>query len=250
MAIFKSFIFDNIKSLDHGIYITGEAVYNAPQRVVDMISVPGRNGDIAIDQGRFENIDVKFPAGAYSALHTQEDFAQKIMEIRNLLASRYTYKRLVDEYHPDEYRMGVYKSGLEVDPVAYSSAGEFDIVFDCKPQRWLLSGEEAQTFTSSGTIENPTLFEAKPLLAVTGGGILTLGSGVMTIIERASASSVIYIDCESQEAWEEVGGAKASRNDYIQNAGEQFPVLRGGENTVNLGTGITKVEITPRWWRI
>ena len=250
MAIFKSFIFDNIKSLDHGIYITGEAVYNAPKRVVEMISVPGRNGDIAIDQGRFENIDVKFPAGAYSALHSQEDFAQKIMEIRNLLASRYTYKRLVDEYHPDEYRMGVYKSGLEVDPVAYSSAGEFDIIFDCEPQRWLLSGEEVQTFTSSGTIENPTLFEAKPLLVVTGAGQLVIGSYVIEISDGSGANQVIYIDCESQEAWEMVGGAMIARNDYIQIAGREFPKLTAGENVITLGSGITNLDITPRWWRI
>lgn len=248
MALFNRFTFDNENSLDSGIYITGEAVFNAPERVVEMVNVPGRNGAIAIDEGRFENIAVTYPAGCFA--DNMADFAEKVANFRNILASRFTYKRLTDSYHPDEFRMGLYRSGLEVDAVRYNSAGEFEIEFDCKPQRWLISGEETQTFTATGTITNPTLFGARPLLAVTGAGILTVGDQTMTIIARSSASAVLYIDCESQEAWEVVSDAKVSRNDYVQNAGEQFPILSGGENDVILGSGITRVEITPRWWRI
>lgn len=249
MAIFKSFTFDGINSLDKGVYITGEAVYNAPERVVEMIEIPGKNGALAIDQGRFTNIEVTYPAGAYA--RSQEDFAEKIREIRNILASRYTYKRIEDEYNPDEYRLGLYKSGLDVAAVAYHIAGEFKITFDCKPQRFLKSGEEPQTFTNSDSITNPTDFASRPLLVVTGAGTITVGTETFTIAAGPQAASqIIYIDCESQEAWEEVEGAKQSRNDYIQNAGETFPVLAGGANDIILGSGISKIEITPRWWRI
>lgn len=248
MALFNSFTFDGQNSLDSGIYITGEAVFNAPERVVEMAEVPGRNGAIALDQGRFENIAVTYPAGCFA--DNMSDFADKVATFRNILASRYTYKRLIDTYHPDEFRMGLYRTGLEVEAVKYNSAGEFEIEFDCKPQRWLVSGETSQTFTSTGTITNPTLFGARPLLKVTGAGNLTVGTQTMTLIARSSSSSVLWIDCESQEAWEVVGGAKISRNDYVQNAGEEFPILTGGSNDVILGSGITRVEITPRWWRI
>lgn len=246
--VFNSFTYDGINSLNSGIYITGEAVFNAPERVVEMVSVPGRNGALAIDQGRFENIEVSYPAGAFGA--TMSDFADKITDFRNILASRYTYKRLADTYHPDEFRLGLYKSGLEVNAVRYNTAGEFNIVFDCKPQRFLTTGETETTFTSNGTITNPTAFASNPLLIVTGAGNLTIGGQAMTIVNGSGSSQVIYIDCESQEAWEIVGGSKVSRNDYIQNAGETFPVLSAGSNSVVLGTGITKVKITPRWWRI
>ena len=86
------------------------------------------------------------------------------------------------------------------------------------------------------------------MLAVTGMGDLVIGEYSMTI--RGYASQVIYIDCETMEAWEMVGGVMISRNDYIQNAGEEFPVLKPGANSITLGSGITRVEITPRWWRI
>ena len=148
MAIFNTLTFDEENSLDYGVYITGEAVYNAPKRVVEMIDIPGKDGQLALDQGRFENIEVSYPAGCFS--DNMEDFAKKVATFRNMLLSRYSYKRIEDDYNTDEFRLGLYRSGLEVDAVRYNTAGEFDIVFDCKPQRFLKSGEEVQTFSASG----------------------------------------------------------------------------------------------------
>ena len=248
MAIFNTLTFDEENSLDYGVYITGEAVYNAPKRVVEMIDIPGKDGQLALDQGRFENIEVSYPAGCFS--DNMEDFAEKVATFRNMLLSRYSYKRIEDDYNTDEFRLGLYRSGLEVDAVRYNTAGEFDIVFDCKPQRFLKSGEEVQTFSASGTITNPTFFGSRPLLVVTGAGQLVLGARVIEISNGSGANQVIYIDCESQEAWEIVSGGMVPRNDYIQIAGREFPTLAPGENVVTLGSGITNLDITPRWWRI
>ena len=60
MAVFNNFVYDNINSLDFGVYITGEAVYNAPECIVNMVDIPGRNGALAIDEGRFANIQVTY----------------------------------------------------------------------------------------------------------------------------------------------------------------------------------------------
>lgn len=169
-AIYKSLTFDNKTSREYGVYITGEAVYNAPKRAVEMISIPGRNGAFALDKGRFENIEVSYPAGIFA--ETESDFAQAVSDFRNYLCSRKGYCRLTDEYNPSEYRMAVYKSGLEVDP-AQLRAGEFKITFECKPQRFLTSGETATAVASGGTVTNPTLFNASPLLEIEGSGAIT-----------------------------------------------------------------------------
>ena len=137
--IFKALTFDGVSSRDYGVYITGEAVFNAPERDVEMITIPNRNGAFALDNGRFENITVSYPAGIFA--DTETDFAQAISDFRNVLCSKRGYCRLEDEYNPDEYRMAIYKSGLEVSP-AQLKAGEFEIIFECKPQRWLKSGDE------------------------------------------------------------------------------------------------------------
>lgn len=244
MAVFKSLTFDGINSLNYGIYVTGEAVYNAPERAVEMVTIPGRNGALAIDQGYFENIEVSYPCGCFA--DTQADFAEKVSAFRNAIGSRYSYKRLTDEYNTDEYRLGLYKSGLEVSAVRYGTAGQFDITFDCKPQRWLTSGETPVAVSSRLT--NPTDFESKPLIEVTGTGVLGINNYSLTIL--GVSGQTIYIDCDTEEAWEIVAGARISRNDYIQNAGEKFPVLDSGNNNITLGSGLSNLKITPRWWKI
>lgn len=177
-AMFKSFEFDGTDSRDFGVYITGAAVYDAPEREVEMISIPNRNGAFALDKGRFENIEITYPAGIYA--DTEADFAEAISDLRNFLCSKRGYCRLTDEYNPNEYRMAIYKSGLEVEP-SLLRAGEFEITFECMPQRFLTSGETKQTITSGGTITNPTLFDATPLLEIEGYGDIDIGGDTLTI---------------------------------------------------------------------
>ena len=184
-ALFKGLTFDGESSKDYGIYITGTGVYNAPERDVEMVAIPGRNGDFAQDNGRFANVEVTYHCGVFGA--SQQDFATAVSDFRNMLMSRRGYVRLSDEYNPDEYRLAVYRRGIDVDAATLAS-GEFDIVFDCKPQRFLTSGETPVTVTSGGTITNPTLFEARPLLLVDGYG--TIGIGTDTIrVERSLIGS-------------------------------------------------------------
>lgn len=184
-AIYKSLNFDGESSRTYGVYITGEAVYNAPEREVEMIAIPGRNGAFALDRGRFENIEVTYPAGIFA--DTEADFAEAISDFRNFLCSRSGYCRLTDEYNPDEYRLAVYKSGLEVS-TSLLRAGEFEITFECKPQRFLTSGETPITVTSGDTITNPTLFDSNPMLEVYGYGNIEFNDAEVQIESRVMGS--------------------------------------------------------------
>lgn len=195
---FKALQFDGETSTDYGVQILGEGVFNAPKREVQMIGIPGRSGTFALDKGRFENIDVKYPA--HLIADSTADFAEAISDFRNMLCSRRGYCRLTDDYHPDEYRMAVYKSGLTVTEDVLR-AGKFDITFDCKPQRWLTSGEDAITVSDGDTLTNPTLFESSPLLEVEGYGTIGFnGYGIEiddvqigdVVLMNAGASSVHF----------------------------------------------------------
>lgn len=177
-AIYKALKFDGVSSRTYGVYITGEAVYNAPERDVEMITIPGRSGSFALDKGRFENIEVTYPAGI--AADTEAEFRDAISDFRNFLASRNGYVRLEDDYNPNEYRLAVYKSGLDVTP-AQLRAGEFDITFDCKPQRYLKSGEDAIEVDSGDVVSNPTLFASSPMLEVEGYGEIEFNGSKVTI---------------------------------------------------------------------
>ena len=104
------------------------------------------------------------------------------------------------------------------------------------------------TFTADGTITNPTLFDSKPLLKITGMG--TVGIGDYSITLQGIPSQTVYIDCDIMDAWTLSGGVKVNANDLVQYAGNHFPSLASGENGVDLGTGITEIVVTPRWWRL
>ena len=186
-------IFGDVDSSDYGIYISGEGVYNAPERVVEFIEVPGRNGSIAMDQGRYENISITYPAMYLGK--DQEEFREKLSDFRNAILSQKGYQRLEDSYHPDEYRMGVYASGLEVTKVFRKMrGGEFELTFNCKPQRWLTVGALPIPVDSGDVLQNPTVFDAGPLLEVEGYGTVSFNGfdieldnsplGVVTLVPR------------------------------------------------------------------
>ena len=205
MAVMQnSIIFGGIDSADFGIYIGGEGTFDAPKRDVEMISIPGRNGAFALDKGRFENIEV-----TYSAFNHEPDlatFSAQLEGFRNAICSQKGYQRLTDTFHPDEYRMAAYIDGLEIKPVNFNTASTFDIVFDCKPQRYLLSGEEAFTVTSGQTITNPTRFESSPMLEVEGYGNIQFNGYGITINDvligeiETSARSSQSIDKMTQQS--------------------------------------------------
>ena len=188
-AIYKALTFAGTSSRTYGVYITGEAVYNAPERAVEMITIPGRNGAFALDKGHFENIEVSYPAGIFA--DTEADFAQAVSDFRNFLCSKRGYCKLSDEYNSGEYRMAIYKSGLEVTPTMLR-AGEFTITFECKPQRFLTSGDTASAVTSGGTLTNPTLFPSSPLLELSGYGNLTIGGKTLTVANAQIGNVTVY----------------------------------------------------------
>ena len=230
--------FDNAYSYTYGVYISGQGTFAAPTREYNMLSIPGRNGDLVGTEKRFENIEVTYPAFIYS------NFSTNIQNFRNFLLSHFGYFRLEDTYHPDEYRLAVYPGEFEPEVVSMNNAGSFDLVFNCKPQRFLKSGEAVTSITSTGTtVTNPTLFNSQPLLRVYGTGTLEIGTQSITITD---ADTYTDIDCEMMDCFK----GTANKNQYVQFSGHNFPVLKPGGNEFTFGAGITKVEVTPRWWII
>lgn len=190
---YKAFTYDGESSLDYGVYLTGEGVFNAPERAVEMIEIPGRNGTYALDQGRFKNITVTYKAGMVD--YSESDFADRMSDLRNWLCSKVGYCRLEDDYNPNEYRMAVYMSGIHVDHEDLQT-GEFEITFDCKPQRWLTSGETAVSVANNGTITNPTRFPSSPIVQAWGYGGINIGNYPLTI-ENTVIGDVTLLNSET-----------------------------------------------------
>lgn len=229
--------FGGIDSRTYGVYISGSGTFNAPSRNYQTYAVPGRSGDLVLDGGRWSNGTLAYPAFIAGRL-----FRDNIQSFRNALAALTGYQRLTDSYHPDEFRRALYQNGLKVEPTTLFDAGQFDIEFNVDPRRFLLSGETVTELTATGSIINPTLFASRPLLRVYGTGTVKIGSDTITISRNASYTD---IDCDLRECYR----GTANLNANVSLSGLDFPELAPGADQIVL-SGVTKVEITPRWFRL
>lgn len=275
MGLLKHLIYDGVDSSDFGVFISGEGVFGAPARRGEMISIPGRNGSLFMDEGVFENIPGKYPA--FIGTKDEIEFREKLAAFRNAILSKGNYKKLSDTYHPDEFRLAVYRSGLEVDPQGYNRSGKFELNFDCKPQRFLVSGEDSVVFTGNGTITNPTLFASSPLIRVTGDGTVAFGENGKYRFIVSNNPGTITIDTEVMEAYipggniypwtdengdqleQEIGiGLELANGSIlpvnmlycIEFVNSLMPKIDPGEVPVRMSPSIRELEIIPRWWRL
>lgn len=172
-------IFGSVSALDYGIFIRGSGVYDAPARAVELIDIPGRNGSLTIDKGHYENITIEYPCFTYA--DGQVAFCQKLNAFKNAILSQTGYQKLTDTYQPDEYRMALYASGLEVEPTTFNRSGDFTLKFNCKPQRYLSSGQQPIEVNDDDVVVNPTLYESSPLLMVEGYGDVEFNGYAITL---------------------------------------------------------------------
>lgn len=233
----RNFITFNGKMLsDFGVYISGDSVFDAPTRDTEEIEVPGRNGKLTIDHGRYNNISIKYPA------FIVREFKSRIEALRNFLLTQEGYVRLEDTYHPDQFRLAKISGDFTVKPIAELYAGDFDLTFDCYPQRFLKKGEQEIEITAATTIFNDEKTEALPLIRAYGTGSFAI-NGVA--VQITAASGYTDIDCELQECFKDTLATNCNGNVVLTNG--KFPSLVSGSNLITL-SGLTKLEIKPRWW--
>lgn len=134
-------------SRDYGVYISGQGTFSAPEKAYEFYSVPGRNGAIIGNENRLENIEVSYECFIYS------NFDKNISEFRTFLLSLNGYQTLSDSYHPKEYRYAVYVGPFEPEVTPKNDAGAFTLTFNCKPQRYLTSGDYVFKYTGNSGSE-------------------------------------------------------------------------------------------------
>lgn len=231
----NKFIYDNKSSSDYGIYISGSGTFNAPERDIEVIEIPGKNGSLTFDNGRFKNVKVTYPA------FIRKNFKTNAADLREWLLKQPGYKKLEDTYHPDYYRLARYTGPIEFETRALNTSAEFSISFDCMPQRFLKSGEIDVEITEDETIINPTAFNALPLIKIYGtSGSLTVNNTIITI---TAIDEYVVINSELQDAYK----GTENKNSTVT---QDFPKLKSGENYISFTQGISKVIIKPRWWTI
>lgn len=146
-----SITYNGKNSLELGVYTTGSGSFDAAELDVDKYEIPGRNGDLILSNNRYKNIEITYPAFIPKA------FMDKVQNVRNWLRSSRVYARLEDTYDTDHYRLGIPTGVQSFSPEHRNDGANFEMTFDCKPQRFLKAGETPETVepdvqTASGEI--------------------------------------------------------------------------------------------------
>lgn len=230
------FIFDGVPSTDFELYTNGKGTYGAPAADLERITVPGKSGDLIRFKNRFENIEVTYNSWI------ADNMSVNMRDLRSFLLSRTSYCRLEDTYHPDEFRLACYSGGITPDVSFWNTLAQFDLAFNCKPQRYLKSGEQKQVFSANATLFNPSYFASKPLIRIYGNGTLTVGTGTITVSNNSG--TYVDIDCELMDAYT---GAVNRNADVVTNT-SGYITIGPGKSTISKTSDISSFEITPRWY--
>ena len=226
------FTWNGKKSSDFGIIIKHKEIYKAPARDVDIVAVPGRDGEVILDNGRYNNVDVIYQVRV-------KNVKTKLLEIANWL-SAVGYQKLIDSDDSTHYRMAARTGSVDWNYLGKGEWADLEISFNCKPYRYLTTGDAKTTLTAAGSITNPTQYTALPYFKIYGSGNITLSIGGQSFPFLNIGS---YIECDSalQAVFTGVNN-KADRANF-----DDFPTFQPGANSISWTGTVTKVEIVPHW---
>lgn len=237
--------FDSKTASSFGLIVAGAGSFDPALPDMTAYSVPGRNGDIILDNHRYKNIDVTYPGFIASA------FISNSQSIRNWILTPKEYKKLEDNFDATHFRMAIGKS-VTFSPVNENKAANVSITFNCKPQRFLVSGTTGVTITPSAILENPTGFEARPRItiidAAQGATITFTKPGYTTIITAIEDMTdyAVIIDSETMTISDLYTHENLADKFNISNG---LPVLKSGQTSVTC-SGVSSASLRPRWWEL
>lgn len=222
---------------------------------IETISIPGRNGDVQIWDGSYQNRTVK--AECYLLDHAA---VRKIDVINSWLISEPGYFRFEDTCDPRHFMLARVVSGIPRN-VKAGMLNSFEIVFDVMPARYLKSGEKPIKIYESGyynpDLFNPTQYAASPILKA--HGTLSEEAGTVNIYRAVFPEGTfeyrallydmtVYYDTANDRAYSAYG---ASFDHMVTAVGElKIPPGNSQVRWIAPITDMGSLWLTPRWWEL
>lgn len=232
----ETFTYAGRASSEFGITAYDKETFTGPSRVYDPLTIPGKNGTVLIDSKRYNNVQMVYSCIIPEYAETRFD------SFKQFLLSKVGYNRLTDSIHPGEFYEAAVMSDLTPTFDRARGACKFTVTFNRKPQRFLDTGTQSSTFSSSGSLYNPTSFPSRPLIRIYGTGYCTINGTRITI---ESNPYYIDVDCDIMECYY----GTYVENDRVVLDKNDYPTLSPGYNTISVNT-VSQVIITPRWYKL
>lgn len=252
----SDFIFNGISAASLGLGIERYPAIPMPRKKVTALSIPGRSGELHIDEGGLENVTVRYEVWWKNDKADNFNTSVHAREVTRWLYGAPVGARLEDTYNPGVFRTATFLGGVDIEDIM-GRFGRVVLEFSCSPQKWLTGvHDEGQTFTNGlteidGIIYNPTPYPTKPLIRIIGsvGGLLQIGAGYMLLRWPGTGEThEFWLDCEEEEAWEIVDGQEVSTNAYIDAV--HFLEIQPGRSEVKFPGGWESVTVWTRAYEL
>lgn len=226
-------IFDDKSSKEFNMIITKVIRHDTPERDIETITVPGRDGALYIDNGSYGARKIEVEG------YIKNDVATYSRLIDSWLYRKFKIAKLFFDDEPD-----VYYEGMCINKISFSETfkyfNECKIIFECKPYKKLFDGDNIINLSINNTkLFNPTNFESVPLVKLYGEGNIDLIINSNTI-HLTNIEDYIVIDGELMDCYKEAQPLNNKMNG-------DFPKLAPGINTISWVGNVTNAEITPKW---
>lgn len=224
-------VFGDIDTRDYGIYISGYRKQKIPQRPYEVVQVPGRFGDLLVGGNSMSNEEIRYPAwfapvnGTYGLYATYE---AAYSAFRRAMLKVTGYATLTDTYDTGHYRKAVFTGGVDIDTTQKLDAGSFELVFNAKPQRYVLPIAQPVAVYGGGvlTFVDTNGLSSEPVINVQYTGSFTFirsnGGKSYGATIQSSPRGNLTIDSERKEIYDTTG---QQLNTSVQLNRYEFPVV-------------------------
>jgi phage-related protein len=189
----------------YGIEVDGIDQWVKPERDTTSIHVPGRSGDLIIDNGCWKNVPITYHCHIKDGWETHfKDFVKNLYQLQGGYFSL-VYDSEIPGNNVGGYRMAEFKGGITPNIWDAMHSGVFDLTFNCKPLLYV-GGSVSADFSHENvtkTFDNPYGMTAIPKLqiveAYAGARIYINGgyeAGTWVIDVAPHSQDFIEIDCE------------------------------------------------------
>jgi len=231
------FTYKGIKSKDMHLRVLNDLSFASPRRDVNVVQISGRDGDLIMDNGRYESVIRSVPCRLEAPIGI--DIEVLINKINNWLIDDGGFHEFEWDNDPD-FKCLARVEGDVVSQRVLSRYGKMVVRFRMHPVKYLKSSLEERPITTNTNVINTFNIDAKPIIRIVGSGDMTLNIGGRPLMLRGIGGGCI-IDTETQTITDLEG-----RITLFDRMRSPFPVLRPGNNAITFSGNDIQVFMTPR----
>lgn len=221
---------------DFELIITETPPFVFAERDIEKTSIPGRNGDLLSDNGRYKNVPKEYKVEALA-----ESFPLPLLveKIGAWLDTGANYCILTDTYDPNYFRYACCTGQISFTDKLLK-LGAATLKFDCKPFKYSFEGQKEIRISAATRLWNPEDLSSTPYIKIVGSGDVTLMIGNSSFA-FTGIEEYIEIDGNLMAAYK----ATELQNNKISFI--DFPKFAPGWNNISFVGNVSKITIIPRW---